>query len=201
VERKGIVFLTEPMVSWFEQQYPGVYDRSSTRALFAIRALAQRINDAANEWLAPLGLNAGTYNYLIALYGTPGHALTQNGIRKLMHTSHASVAQIVRALERDGLVERVRNPADGRSVIVKLTRVGARTIHKALLVNQPRIELGMRDLDAQERETLMRLLAKVERGFDALPGAKQTHGDATPASRASRARAPRTTAASPARTG
>src|ERR1700761_3105386 len=99
-----VISLTDAMVDRLEREYPEVYDRNSTRVFFAIRALAQSINDEANAWLAPFGLSAGSYNYLVNLYALGRqNGLTQNEIRKLVHTTHASVAQMVRTLERDGL--------------------------------------------------------------------------------------------------
>ena len=51
---KRILALTDAMVQPLEEQFPGEYNRDSTRVFFAIRALAQRINDEANGWLAGL---------------------------------------------------------------------------------------------------------------------------------------------------
>jgi DNA-binding MarR family transcriptional regulator len=166
MSERGIVFLTDEMMEPFEQSFPGAFNRDSTRALFAIRSLAQRVNDDANQWLSAFGLNSASYNYLIALFASKDYTLTQIGIRGLMHTSYASVTQMVHSLERDGFVERTKNPRDGRSMLVKLTPKGIATMKQALPKHHSAIETGMRFLSKDERETLMSLLMKIDRGFD-----------------------------------
>ncbi len=162
-----IVALTDAMVAPLEAQFPETYNRESTRVFFAIRALAQRINDDANAWLAPLGLNAGSYNYLITLYATGrDYALTQNEIRLHVHTTHASVAQMVRSLERDGLVARSKNPLDARSMVVQLTPKGVELMRVAAPMHHATIERRMRHVSTADRERLMELLLAINRGFD-----------------------------------
>lgn len=163
---RSIIFLTDDIMDPFEQRFPSEFNRDSTRALFAIRALAQRINEQQNRWLAPFGLNSASYNYLIALYGSPDYTLTQNQIRRLMHTSYASVTKMAYSLERDELVERTKNPNDRRSMSLKLTPKGLATIEKALPFHHRTIELAMQDVTTAERHHLMELLQKVSHGFD-----------------------------------
>lgn len=162
-----IVALTDAMVEPLEAQFPDAYNRDSTRVFFAIRALAQRINDEANAWLAPAGLNSGSYNHLITLYAAPEHMLTQNEIRRLVHTTHASVAQMVRRLERDGLVKRMKNPRDARSVVVKLTPKGYKLVHATAPMHHKMIEEKLKGVSTEDRRKLMDLLLAVHRGFAA----------------------------------
>jgi DNA-binding MarR family transcriptional regulator len=165
---KRILALTDAMVRPLEEQFPDEYNRDSTRVFFAIRALAQRINDEANGWLATLGLNAGSYNHLITLYAAgPDYVLTQNEIRLYVHTTHASVAQMVRRLERDGLVKRTKNPRDARSVVVKLTPKGVRLMQLAAPMHHKMIEEKLRHISTADRQRLMDLLLAIDRGLSA----------------------------------
>jgi DNA-binding MarR family transcriptional regulator len=163
---KRILALTDAMVRPLEEQFPEEYNRDSTRVFFAIRALAQRINDEANGWLAELGLNAGSYNHLITLYAAgPDYMLTQNEIRMYVHTTHASVAQMVRRLERDGLVKRTKNPRDARSVVVKLTPKGVRLMQLAAPMHHRMIEERLRHISTADRRQLMDLLLAIDRSL------------------------------------
>jgi DNA-binding MarR family transcriptional regulator len=163
---RSIIFLTDDIMEPFEQRFPAEFNRESTRTLFAIRALAHRINEEQNTWLAPFGLNTASYNYLIALYGSPDYTLTQNQIRRLMHTSYASVTKMATSLERDGLVERAKNPEDGRSMSLKLTPKGITTMERALPFHHRTIEDAMHDVTSAERQQLVDLLVKISHGFD-----------------------------------
>lgn len=174
VAAKRVIVLTDEMQAPLEREFPEEYSGSSSAVLFAIRAVAQRINDEANGWLAPFGLNAASYNYLVMLYASPQRSLTQNQIRQIVHTTHASVAQMVRSLEQDGLVKRRKNPLDARSVVVRLTPKGVRRVRTAIPVHHRTIEAKLRFLSEAKRRQLLALLVDVDRGFvDTLPPARQ----------------------------
>ena len=128
--------------------------------------------------LAGLGLNSGSYNHLITLYAAgPDYTLTQNEIRLYVHTTHASVAQMVQRLERDGLVKRTKNPRDARSVIVKLTPKGVKLMQVAAPMHHLMIEEKLRHVSTADRRHLMDLLLAINRGFD-----EENETDATDAS-------------------
>jgi MarR family transcriptional regulator, 2-MHQ and catechol-resistance regulon repressor len=166
-QRKRILLLTEAMLDAHERLYPEHYERNATQALFAIRALAQRIADQANQWLGPLGLNAAKYNYLVVIALAQDQQLTLNEISLRIHTSNATVTSMVGALERDGLVERRPNPADRRSSIVRLTVKGRQKMEKAVSIHHRNLEQAMRTLSVDERKLLVDLLRKVAAGFEA----------------------------------
>lgn len=150
-------------------QFPGVFDPDTHRALFALRATAQRVNDRANEWLAPLGLTVGKYNYLVALASSESRSRTLNEIGSLIHTSSATVTGMIAALERDGLVERENNPADGRSTIARLTPSGEALLRQAMTPHQRNIEAAMKDFSRTERRQLFALLLRLGAGFGPAP--------------------------------
>jgi len=146
-------------------QFPGVFDPDTHRALFALRAVAQRVNDRANEWLTPLGLTVGKYNYLVALASSKDRRATLNELGALIHTTSATVTGMIVALERDGLVERESNPLDGRSTVAKLTPRGETLLKKAMTPHQGNIEASLKHVTRAERKTLFDLLLKVGTGF------------------------------------
>ncbi len=163
--KKSIV-LPESGMALAEAAFPEVYRRDSARAIFAIRALARIFDDRANAWLAPFGVNAAQHNYLTVLYFAP-EGLTLRDLSLMVHTSNSAVTPIVDALERDGLVRRRINPADGRSVVARLTRKGRALISKSFPVHHANIERALTRLSAKERRTLADLLAKVGDGLEA----------------------------------
>lgn len=166
-KRRGLLVPSDTGLEKVNRRFPESHHPQATSALFAIRALAQRINDDANEWLAPLGLTSAKYNYLITLYAADQHTLMLNDIGALIHTSTATVTTMIHALESDGFVVRVRNPQDKRSVLARLTPKGKRRLEKAFPIHHGNIERGMSELSIAERTTLLALLVKVNSGFDA----------------------------------
>ena len=164
--RERVIALTDSMMDPMEERFPDSFNRQSTRIFFALRAIAQQINDEASVWLAPFGLNASTYNYLVNLFAAPNHTMTQNEIRLFMHTSHATVAQMVRSMERDGWVKRIKNPSDARSMMVKITAKGMRVVKAAAPLHHAELEDRMKFLTRSDRGTLTSLLLLVNRGFE-----------------------------------
>src|SRR5580698_1130701 len=86
------------------------FNPANARLFFAVRALAQRINDRANEWLAPLETTATKFNYLAVLYAKRATGLTLNELSTFVHTSNATVTSMIDSLEREALVARSQNP-------------------------------------------------------------------------------------------
>ena len=162
-----IHWLTSERLLRLEKEFPETYDRETTVILFAIRALAQYINDEANAWLAPHGLNAATYNYLAMLYAAENRTLTQNNIRKLVHTTHATMTQMIATLMRDGFVTRKRNPDDARSMLITLTPKGVETMRIAFPIHHEAINVRMKLLSKTKQRALMDLLQSVRVGFEA----------------------------------
>jgi DNA-binding MarR family transcriptional regulator len=165
----GFIVVPERVLEGFPPRAKSIYNRESTQLLFTVRAVAQVINDQANTWLLPLGLTAGKYNYLAAIYasargaGSPG--LTPNELRSLIHTTSASVTQMVDALVRDGLVVREDHAQDRRSIYITMTAAGKQVFEKAFRVHHQNIERALSGISDKDRQTLTTLLARVGTGF------------------------------------
>ncbi|MEV5150048.1 MarR family transcriptional regulator [Streptomyces sp. NPDC052727] len=68
---------------------------------------------------------------------------------------------IVDSLERDGLVERVRHPQDRRAFLVRLTDEGLRCHREAEEIDRLALAEATAALDADDREQLRALLARI----------------------------------------
>jgi DNA-binding MarR family transcriptional regulator len=64
--------------------------------------------------------------------GEPGEQPSQRRLAEHAGTDAMMTSQVVRALERSGLVERLRDPADARSVRVTVTAAGRTRLQGAL---------------------------------------------------------------------
>ena len=177
-QRKPILRIPEAMLARQAAAFPESFERNSVLAMFALRALAQRINDYNNDSLAPFGLNAAKFNYMIVLYFSERGEVTLNELSQLIHTTNASVTAMVSTLERDGFVRRRVNRDDARSVKVRLTAKGCKLVERASPAHHHNLEAGMSDLSIAEREQLVGLLLRVGASFDrhftqqACPGKK-----------------------------
>jgi DNA-binding MarR family transcriptional regulator len=92
--------------------------------------LSTRWRVALDRALAPLGLTASRYAVLASLYGlTRGGAQpSQRELADFSGFDPMYVSKLIRALEREGLVQRAVNPADPRAVQLAVTEQGVERI-------------------------------------------------------------------------
>jgi DNA-binding MarR family transcriptional regulator len=158
-KRTGALLIPEPHLEKHVRHFAGAFEPLNAQVLFALRALAQRVNDHATEVLSPLGLTARQYNYLAVIYVE--ERVTPNEISKLIHTANASVTSMLNSLERDGLITRTEHPDDKRSFVVELTPAGKELYDRAFKVNHAHTGRMMERLSVTERKALIELLVKL----------------------------------------
>lgn len=115
--------------------------------------------------LKPLGFGVGQLPVLAALES--GHAATQRDLARFARTEQPSMAQMLARMERDGLVTRSADPADGRSSRVALTAAARRRLPHACATlfegNHEALE-GFTEAEAtQLTDLLTRLIANLDR--------------------------------------
>jgi len=76
-----------------------------------------------------LGLSPVRFSVLGALAFHP--PMTVGELARFEHVRSPSMTRLLRDMERDGLVERVPDPADGRRTLVRLTGAGRRLVTTA----------------------------------------------------------------------
>ncbi|OPF78159.1 MarR family transcriptional regulator [Streptomyces antioxidans] len=87
--------------------------------------------------------------------------IDQRTLSEHVHLDRSTIADLVARLARRGLLERVRDPNDGRRNVLRLTEEGAR-VHRKLVTRTSRMNrVFLAPLDEEERKTLLRLIARV----------------------------------------
>src|SRR3954466_2049567 len=118
--------------------------------------------------LRPLGLTFARYEVLMLLrFSRPG-SLPVGKIGERLQVHPASVTNAVQRLEADGLVCRVANPDDGRSILAEITESGRRLVERCT-----------DQLNADVFEVVPIPLPQQERAFKALKGVRKAFGDFT----------------------
>ena len=114
---------------------------------------------AGDARLRPLGL-AGAQIPVVAMLKHHG-PMTQKQLAEMAQIEQPSMAQTLVRMERDGLIERRADPADGRSSTVHLTALAMGKLPEA----QKALNLGERKmlagLDEAEAAVLLDLLQRV----------------------------------------
>ena len=115
--------------------------------------------------LKPLGFGVGHLPVLVALQG--GQAGTQRDLARFARIEQPSMAQMLERMERDGLISRKADPADGRSHRITLTDAARRRLPEACAVlfqgNRDALDGFTDEEAAQFVGRLMRLIANLDR--------------------------------------
>jgi DNA-binding MarR family transcriptional regulator len=127
-----------------------------------IGGINYRIKRMHNETLDQLGLTLSDWHVLTALRwsGAPYRRKAGWLARRADLTSGAMTSRLD-ALEKDGLVRRLRDPDDRRSVLVELTEKGLERHEQAMAIQAPKEALLADALTDREKEQLNGLLRRV----------------------------------------
>ena len=136
--------------------------RMSTQADLAVRLrlviarTARRLRQEAGEELSP---SQGAALATIDRHGplTPSELAARERIQR------PTATRVIARLEEAGLVDRTRDPDDGRSSLVGLAPAGRELLVRVRTRKDAYLSRRLRDLDADERATLDRAAAILER--------------------------------------
>lgn len=118
----------------------------------------------ADPMLRERGFAMGQLPVLMAL--KDGRPHSQAELARLAQVEQPSMAQLLARMERDGLVERVPDPDDGRSRLVLLTQHCRDRMHESRAVMQSLGTEALQEFTPQERAELGRLIRKLAEKMD-----------------------------------
>jgi DNA-binding MarR family transcriptional regulator len=155
-------------------------DLSAVAVVARLGRATRYLDEALDRLFGEHGLNRGSFDVLASLRraGPPYRRSPTELYRALMRTSGAMTHRLGK-LEADGLIRRVPDAEDGRSVLVELTARGRRlvdAIAPAHLENERRL---LEPLSQAERIALADLLRKLLLAFEqgqAAAGEDRGHG-------------------------
>jgi MarR family transcriptional regulator, transcriptional regulator for hemolysin len=118
--------------------------------------------------LKPLGFGVGHLPVLVALQD--GRASTQRDLARFAKIEQPPMAQMLARMERDGLIRRTPDPADGRSSRIMLTEAAQARLPNAvavLLQGNREVLCGFTD---EETALLVALLTRLIASLDQIAG-------------------------------
>ena len=111
--------------------------------------------------LRPFGLSLGTLNLLEVLNGA-GEPLPPSVLAERMMTTRSTITKLVDSLEQHGRVRRCPHPQDRRMLLVDITDDGRGVLAELMPVLHRDEREWMSCLRDDEKETLVRLLGKIQ---------------------------------------
>jgi DNA-binding MarR family transcriptional regulator len=127
-----------------------------------IGGINSRIKRMHNETLEELGLTMSDWHVLTALRWTGApYRRTAGWLARRADLTSGAMTSRLDALEKEGLVRRLRDPEDRRSVLVELTKKGLEKHELAMAIQGPKEALLADALTNREKEQLNGLLRRV----------------------------------------
>jgi MarR family transcriptional regulator, transcriptional regulator for hemolysin len=122
--------------------------------------------------LKPLGFGVGHLPVLVALQD--GRASTQRDLARFAKIEQPPMAQMLARMERDGLIRRAHDPADGRSSRITLTEVAETRLPDAIGVLLQGNREVLRGFSDKEAGLLIALLTRLIANLDRIASADET---------------------------
>lgn len=151
-----------------EPQAPSPEDMPPLKLMGHIHRSFHRL---ADPLLRERGFAMGQLPVLMAL--KDGRPHSQAELARLAQVEQPSMAQLLARMERDGLVERVPDPADGRRRLVLLTPACRKRMHESRAVMLALSAEVMAGFAPEELAELGRLLRRVADRVDGLLAERQ----------------------------
>jgi DNA-binding MarR family transcriptional regulator len=125
------------------------------RLRWAITRMARRLRQEAGVDLGP--------SQVAALASVERHGpLSPSELAEIERIKRPTATRIVRHLEQAGLVERMRDPADGRASILSVTAEGRALLKRLRERKTAYLAKRLAGLDAEDRRTLERAAELLE---------------------------------------
>jgi DNA-binding MarR family transcriptional regulator len=135
-----------------------------------LRVHAAVFRELDRRLLADHGFGVDAYGVLITLVTTPAGTLTMGELGEQRNLSPSGISRSVDRLARAGLVQRTTNPADGRSLLVGLTREGLARLRAAQITHHAAVrELLLARLAERDLKRLRELWEKAMPGSVSSP--------------------------------
>ncbi|MBJ2157934.1 MarR family winged helix-turn-helix transcriptional regulator [Variovorax sp. IB41] len=143
-------------------------DLPETNPLKLIGRVARGFVRIADADLREAGLAAGQLPVLVSL--KKSKALSQAELARIAQVEQPSMAQLLTRMERDGLVQRVDDPADKRSRLISLTPLAARRLPKARALMEGHTQQALAGFSKAEVAQLLALLRRVNANVERMGG-------------------------------
>jgi DNA-binding MarR family transcriptional regulator len=134
---------------------------ASREAMVAVLRAYGTLQRLMEPYFAGFDLTPPQFQVLCIAHRFGDEPPTQRQLACALYVSFPNVTELLKRLERKGLIVRNGNPADRRQKFVRMTRAGRQLLQRIWLVHQKQMDLVMKGLTRAERKEMARLLNKM----------------------------------------
>jgi len=159
-------FPTDHALNQIAKRYSEL-DPSALKTCAALLRSGSDLLTAFETLLGKHGLSQGRFLTLIVLNRKPEEAISPSILAEKVGVKRATMTGLLDGLEQKGQVKRLNHPEDRRKISIQLTEAGRQILDKMLPGYYKYIAKFMVTLDESERQNLIFLLGKVNKGLEA----------------------------------
>jgi DNA-binding MarR family transcriptional regulator len=149
----------DDIIAQWNRERPDL-DVAPMALLGRLKRLSLHLSRETEKTFAAHGLNAATFDVLATLRRSgPPYGLPPGDLLATMMVTSGTMTNRIDQLEKSGLVKRVKNPQDARSVIISLTRKGLAVIDAAVtdhVATQARLTAALSKKDRAALDALLK---------------------------------------------
>lgn len=156
-------------------------DESTTRptlADFRLRSLGYQVNhlarlmeQALRHEIEPLGVVPGQFAQMLALFEQ--EPLTQRELCERVQIEQSTMAYTLQRMERDGLIERIADPNDGRRAQIRLTEQSRRRQGKLIDAARRVNDLATTTIDDVDVATALNTISQMIKNLEESGGRRR----------------------------
>lgn len=147
------------------QRYPEMNGRCLATVMTFLRTATDLIAEF-EKFLAAHGLSQGRFAVLAFLNREPDRSVNQTHLAEAYGVTKATITGLIDGLERDGLVERLADPADRRASLVRLTAKGRKFLDAFMPHHLKRTAAVFSEFRVADHEALLALMCKLRGGME-----------------------------------
>lgn len=146
------------------EEHPSL-DPTACEAFFHLLRTGDDVFSTEARFLAKHNISQGRFTVLVLLHHCCTRVSTPAELAEEAGVTRATMTGLIDTLEKDGLVERGADPADRRTVRVKMTPAGETVLSSILPEYFGCVSAMIRALSVSERKQLVDLLQKIQQGL------------------------------------
>lgn len=146
---------------------PVPFDREGSLG-YQVNYLARLMEHGLRRQIEEFGVVPGQFAQLLALYEQDG--LTQRELCERVQIEQPTMANTLQRMERDGLIERVPDPSDGRRALVMLTERARKLENDLTAAAQEVNAKAISGLDHSDVATAMRIISHMIENMEPMGG-------------------------------
>ena len=112
-----------------------------------------------SEWLSKYGITPGQYGVLACLW--KDETLSPKEIATILRVENSTISGVLDRMQKRGLIDRVLNPNNRRSITVKATKEGMALKEPVMKTIDELNDLVLRDFSPQEREEFIGYIKRI----------------------------------------